>query len=79
MVIKEFKTQMVTFITAAFGFVAALLWKDAISAWLAPLYETAEGAVGLTIAATAVSVIAVFAIIVIVKITGNKKKKRRKK
>jgi hypothetical protein len=55
---------------AAFGFVAALVWKDAISAWLAPLYQSASGAVGLTYAAIVVTVVVVVATIVLTKVLG---------
>ena len=55
-VLGEIKKQMLTLMTAAFGFVAALVWKDAISAWLAPLYTGADDAVGLTVAAAVVTV-----------------------
>ena len=69
--LKEIKKQTLTLITAALGFVAALIWKDAISAWLAPLYESAEGATGLTVAALVVTVVVVVITIVLAKILGS--------
>ncbi len=44
--VGEIKKQTLTLMVAALGFVAALVWKDAISAWLRPLYASAEGAMG---------------------------------
>ena len=70
-VISEIRKQSLTLMTAAFGFVAALVWKDAISAWLAPLYKGAEGAVGLTIAAFVVTVVVVIMTVIIAKVFGS--------
>ena len=67
-VLKELKKNFFTFIIAAFGFVAALMWKDAISAWLEPLYATSEGAVGLTIAAILITIVATVAIYIMSRI-----------
>lgn len=66
--LEEVKKQMLTLSTAAFGFVAALVWKDAITAWLSPLYEDASDATGLTLAAIVVTVIVVMVTIVLAKI-----------
>jgi C4-dicarboxylate transporter len=77
-VFEEIKKQTLTLITAALGFVAALIWKDAISAWLAPLYESAEGAMGLTIAAIVVTVIAVIVTIILSKFLVPKESKKKK-
>ena len=73
MILGEVKKQTLALMTAAFGFVAALVWKDAISAWLAPLYEGAEGAMGLTIAALVVTVVVVIVTIILAKLLGEKK------
>ena len=59
---------------AALGFVAALVWKDAISAWLAPLYASADGAIGLTIAALVVTISVVVVTIVLAKFLGEEGK-----
>jgi hypothetical protein len=64
---EEIKKQTLTLMTAALGFVAALIWKDAISAWLSPLYEGSEGAMGLTIAALVVTGVAVIITILLAK------------
>ena len=70
--LSEIKKQTLTLMTAALGFVAALVWKDAISAWLKPLYESSEGATGLTIAAFVVTVVVVIITIILAKLLGSK-------
>ncbi len=74
--IKEIRKQTLTLMVAALGFVAALVWKDAISAWLAPLYTNADGAMGLTIAALVVTIVVVIVTIVLAKILGEKEEKK---
>ncbi len=69
--ILEMRKQTLTLVIAALGFVAALVWKDAISAWLKPLYESAEGPTGLTIAAIVVTVIVVLITVVLTKVLGS--------
>jgi hypothetical protein len=69
---NEVKKQTLTLMTAALGFVAALIWKDAISAWLAPLYQDASGAMGLTYAALGVTIVVVFVTIILAKLLGSK-------
>ena len=59
---SEIKTQFATLITGAFGFVAALVWKDAIMEWMRPIIESGDGAVPLTVVAIVVTIIAVIAI-----------------
>ena len=66
--IDEVKKQTLTLMVAALGFVAALVWKDAISAWLKPLYEDASGATGLTIAALVVTIVVVVVTLILTKI-----------
>ncbi len=73
MVVGEIRKQIVTLMTAALGFVAALTWNDAIKAWLAPLYEDASGRVGLTIAAVIVTIVVVALTMIIAKVAGEKK------
>ena len=70
-VMKEVKKQTFTLMTAAFGFVAALVWKDAITAWLKPLYESSEGAMGLTVAALVVTVVVVVVTMLLAKFFGS--------
>jgi len=74
-ILVEVRKQTLTLMVAALGFVAALVWKDAISAWLKPLYESSEGAVGLTIAALVVTVVVVIVTIVLTKVLGSKDEK----
>jgi len=70
-VIGEVKKQTLTLMTAALGFVAALVWKDAIQAWLKPLYENSEGAWGLTIAALVTTIVVVGITILLAKWLGS--------
>ena len=74
--VMEIRKQTLTLMVAALGFVAALVWKDAISAWLAPLYESGEGATGLTVAALVVTIVVVIVTIVLTKVLGDKEKKK---
>ena len=74
-VLDEIKKQTLTLMTAALGFVAALVWKDAISAWLAPLYESADGAMSLTIAALVVTIVVVVVTIILSKLFAPKEEK----
>ncbi len=78
-VFEEIKKQTLTLMTAALGFVAALIWKDAISAWLAPLYESAEGATSLTIAALVVTVVVVIVTMILAKLLAPKEAKEASK
>lgn len=71
-IVSEIRKQTLTLMTAALGFVAALIWKDAISAWLAPLYKDASGAMNLTIAALVVTVVVVIITMVLAKLLGSK-------
>jgi uncharacterized membrane protein len=75
-ILEEIKKQMLVLITAALGFVAALIWKDAISAWLAPLYADANGAQGLTIAAIVVTIVIVVVTIILSKLLAPKEAKK---
>lgn len=70
-ILDEIKKQTLTLVVAALGFVTALMWRDAIAAWLRPLYEGAEGEIGLTIAALVVTIGAVIITIILTKILGS--------
>jgi hypothetical protein len=74
--IIEVKKQTLTLMIAAFGFVAALMWKDAIKAWLLPLYDSADGATGLTVAAVVVTIVVVIVTIILTKVLGDKEEKK---
>jgi len=73
--ISEIRKQTLTLMTAALGFVAALVWKDAMQAWLKPLYESSNGAWGLTIAALVTTVVVVVITILLAKWLGVPEKK----
>jgi len=69
---REFRRQLTVFITGAFAFVAALLWRDAIKSFLNKYQEVIVYWVPIkeewllqTYTALAVSVVAVIAIVVI--------------
>jgi uncharacterized membrane protein (DUF106 family) len=53
--------QIVTFVTAAFGIVAALAWNEAVKAWLDYFIKTGKGALAMTLYAVIVTVISVIA------------------
>jgi len=74
--VLDIKKQTLTLMIAALGFVAALIWKDAITAWLAPLYVGSEGAMGLTIAALVVTIVVVIVTIVLTKFLGENEAKK---
>ena len=59
---SDFKKQIVALLTAAFGFVAALQWNEAIMKWLEPIVAKGGGAIELTGVAILVTIIAVVAI-----------------
>jgi len=73
--ISEIRKQTLTLMTAALGFVAALVWKDAMQAWLKPLYESSNGAWGLTIAALVTTGVVVLITILLAKWLGSEEKK----
>ncbi len=58
---NEIKKQIAALITGAFAFVSALVWKDAIMAWMEPILSAGEGTVALTVVAIVVTIIAVVA------------------
>lgn len=69
---KEFRKHMADFITGAFAFVAALLWRDAVNAfiqryesYITTLIPMKETWIFQVLVAFMVSVIAVIAIIVV--------------
>jgi len=62
---REFKKQLVTLMTAAFGFVAALFWQTAIKDLIAAFVPAADTWQYEIIAAVAVTLIAVLAIFLI--------------
>ncbi len=71
--ISEFKKQTLTLSVAAFGFLAALTWRDAIGAWLAPLLQGREGVWEFTFIAIVVTLIAIFVPVILTKFLGEEK------
>lgn len=56
---KEVIIQLTTFVTAAFGLVAALAWNSAIQTIFASVFGTANGIAAMLIYALVVTLIAV--------------------
>jgi uncharacterized membrane protein YidH (DUF202 family) len=63
----EVKKQITNLVTAAFGFVAALSWNDAIKAMITSFIGTAQAWPYMVLNAVIVTVIAVIAIVLISK------------
>lgn len=63
----EVKKQITALVTAAFGFVAALSWNDAIKAMITEFIGTASAWPYMVLNAVVVTVIAVIAIVLISK------------
>jgi hypothetical protein len=59
---SDIKGKIVTLMTGAFGFVAALQWNNAITEWLKPITAAGQGALPLTGVAILVTIIAIVAI-----------------
>jgi len=77
---KEFRRQLATFITGAFAFVAALLWKDAIRSYLDRYQSVIESMMPIKeswfvqlATALLVTVVAVIVIIVVSNFLNPKK------
>jgi hypothetical protein len=70
-VVSEVKKQIVALVTAAFGFVAALQWNEAIKKLLEPLTAGKAGTAEYVGVAILVTIIAVVVIIAISKIFGK--------
>jgi len=64
---SEVKKQVTNLVTAAFGFVAALSWNDAIKAMITSFIGTAQSWPYMLLSAVVVTVIAVIAIVLISK------------
>lgn len=73
--ISEFKKQTITLSVAAFAFLAALTWRDAISAWLAPLLQGRTAALEFTFVAILVTIIAIFTQVFLTRFLGHEEKK----
>ena len=62
---KETKTRMTSLITSAFGFVAALFWRDAIQALLAQTFGVSPGEGFWLVQIVIALVVTIMAVIVI--------------
>jgi len=62
---KEVRERIATLFTAAFGFVAALAWKETIKAIFAKVFGDPDSVVAMLIYATVVTILAVVVTIVI--------------
>jgi len=60
--LKSMKQEIITLVGGGFAFTAALVWKDAIMAWLGPVIESDGGVVPLTQTALVVSGVAIVSI-----------------
>ncbi len=69
--IREVRKQTLTLSVAALGFVAALVWKDAISKWLEVL-RFGDSALGLTLSAVVVTIAVVALTVVLSRLLGEK-------
>lgn len=74
--IGEVKKQSLTLMTAALGFVAAFVWKDAILKWFEPLTQGGTDAMGLTLQALIVTAVVVVITIVLAKWLGSEEEKK---
>jgi hypothetical protein len=75
----DFEGTIVGLIISAFGFVAALFWKDAITELIDSFVPTGEGVTYKFIAAILVTVLAVVAIFVLVRYVTRIDDKLREK
>ena len=73
--LTEFKKQTLTLLLSAFGFLAALTWRDAIGAWLAPILKDREGVFEFTLVAIIVTIIAVIVPVILTRFFGSEEKK----
>lgn len=69
--ISEFKKQTIALSMAAFAFLAALTWRDAISAWLAPLLQGRTAALEFTLVAILVTIIAILTQVFLTRFLGR--------
>ncbi len=55
---KEIRKQMITFVTGAFSFIAALVWRDTIMEFMKPILDRREGPFAMVLVAVLVTLIA---------------------
>ena len=61
---NETRRQIITLITSAFGFVAALLWRDAVQSFLVQTFQIAPGQGGTWVGQAYVALLVTFFVIV---------------
>lgn len=71
--IAELRKQTLALSTAGLAFVAALVWRDAIIAWLEPFLVKQGSAITLTSAALIVTIIIVLMTVLLTKFLGEQK------
>lgn len=76
---SEFLKTMTQFVTAAFAFVAALAWNDAIKNFINHFIKAGSGLVSQVIYALIVTVLAVLATYLLGKATQEAKEEEEKK
>jgi len=64
----DIRGAIVSLVVAAFGFVAALFWRDAIKAFIDEIIPAGQGVLYQFIAAIVVTIIAIIVIYVLAKI-----------
>jgi len=67
----EVKAVMVSLIVSAFGFVAALFWRDAISEFITQVIPAGQGLAYQFVAAVVVTLMAVIVIFILTKYVAN--------
>jgi len=70
-IISEVKKQMLSFVTMAFSFVAALMWREAILKVLEPITTVRNGALAYTLIAVFITLIAAVMIVVLARFLGS--------
>lgn len=79
-IINDIRKQTLTLMTAALAFVAGLVWRDAITAWLKPILESGDGgAQALTLVAIVITIIAVVATMILTKMLAVKEPEKEEK
>ena len=72
--ISMVKTQVITMMTAAFGFVAALFWKDAIGSMIDSYIPQGETWPYMVLSAVIVTILVVIITVLLAKYFGEEKK-----
>jgi hypothetical protein len=76
--INELRKQVLTLSVAAFGFLAALTWRDVINAFLAPILKGREGLLEFFLVALFVTCLAIIVPIMLTKLLSVEKQETKK-